>query len=809
MKTLWQDVRYGARMLWKSKGFTLVAVAAVALGVSATATVFSSVNALLLRPFSFSTTDRAVMVWERIVDEPKGRGSVAPGNFADWREQAASFEELAAFTQQPFNLSEGDLPERLNGARVTPNLFRVLDSRAEVGRTFTPEEAEPGRDGVVLIKRSLWERRFGSDPSIVGKTVRLDGRPRTVVGVMPQDFNFPVNGGELWVPMVFEPKDLTNRGNRYLQVVGLLKPGATLARAGEEVAAVAERSQRLYPDTNAGRTAYAETLVESYTRGPRPYLVVLLGAVGFVLLIVCANVANLLLVRSASRQRELAVRAALGASRARLVRQLLTESLLLSLVGGALGLLISVWGIDLLSKGLPPTFTRYIPGWKNMTVNQPVLLFSLGVSLLTGLVFGTFPALQATRQNLSESLKEGGGNKGATSSRTRARSVLIVVELALSLVLVAGAGLMVRSFIEMLRADLGVRPDGVLTMEMSLPRAAYPEPSQRQEFYERLVERTKALPGVREAGVINFIPMSRSGSSSSYFRVEGEAPPPKGRAPYATYNVITPGYFEAAGTQLLRGRNFTEADDAKARKVILVNDALARRYFPDGDAVGRALVVSEEEGPWEIVGVAADVKDEDMEERQGYAFYRPLRQSSWGSMGLLVRAESGDATALAPAVRGEVRALDPELPVYEVRTLRDIVDEALSAKRLAAAMMAVFALGALVLAGVGLYSVMSYTVAQRTHEIGIRMALGARGRDVLRLVLRQGVRLVFVGLVIGLAGSYALTRFMSSVLYGVTATDPYVFVGVALLLALVALAACYFPARRATRVDPMIALRYE
>jgi len=808
MKTLWQDVRYGARMLWKSKGFTLVAVAAVALGVGANTTIFSCVNALLLEPFAFTTTDRAVMVWERIIEEPKGRGSVAPGTYADWREQSASFEELAAFTPSPFNMSEGEQPERLNGARVTPNLFRVLDARAEQGRTFTPEEAEPGRDGVVLIKRSLWERRFASDPSIVGKSIRLDGRPRTIVGVMPQEFDFPVNGGELWVPLAFEPKDRENRGNRYLQVVGLLKPGATVRQAGEEVGAIAERARQLYPDTNSGRTAYAETLVESYTRGPRPYLIVLLAAVGFVLLIACANVANLLLVRSASRQRELAVRAALGASRWRLVRQLITESLLLSLVGGALGLLISVWGIDLLSKGLPPTFTRFIPGWKNMTVNQPVLLFSLGLSLLTGLVFGTFPAIQATRQNLSESLKEGGGNKGGTA-RSRARSVLVVFELAMSLVLVASAGLMVRSFVEMLRADLGLRPDGVLTMEMSLPRSAYPEQAQRQEFYERLVERTKALPGVRAAAVINFIPMSRSGSSSSYFRVEGEAPPAKGRAPYATYNVVTPGYFEAAGTQLLRGRNFTEADDSKARKVIIVNDALARRYFPAGDAVGRALVVSEDEGPWEIVGVAADVKDEDMEERQDYAFYRPVRQQTWSSMGLLVRAEGGDPTALAPAVRGEVRALDPELPVYEVRTLRDIVDEALSAKRLAAMMMAVFALGALVLAGVGLYSVMSYTVAQRTHEIGIRMALGAQGRDVLRLVLRQGVVLVAVGLGIGLVGSYFMTRIMSSILYGVSATDPYVFGGVALLLAVVALAACYFPARRATRVDPMIALRYE
>ena len=809
--TLWRDLGFAARMLWKNPGFTAVAVLAVALGVGANTTIFSVVNALLLRPFAYETTERVVMVWERGVEQTNNRNSVAPANYMDWRDQTKVFEELAAYGQQYFSLNEGEQPERVPGAAVTPSLFRVLAARAERGRTFTDEEGRPGAEEVVLINHGLWRDRFGADPDIVGKSVRIDNRPRTVVGVMPDDFNFPLNASQVWAPLIFEPKDAQNRGNHYLQVVGLMRPGVTVEQADAEVRGVAERARQLYPDTNGGRTAFAESLTDSFTRGPKPYLMVLLGAVGFVLLIACANVANLLLVRASSRQRELAVRTALGASRWRLVRQLLTESLLLALVGGAAGLLFSVWGVEFIAKGMPPTFTKFIPGWRHMGIDTTVLVFTLGASVLTGVVFGIVPALQATRTNLNESLKEG-GQKGASGGvrRNLMRSILVVAEVALSLMLLVGAGLMVRSFYEMMRADLGLKPDGVLTVQMSLPRAGYPEEAQRRSFYEQLVARVGALPGVASAAAINYVPMDRSGNLSSSFHVEGRPAPPPDRRPYANYNVVTPGYFETAGTRLVGGRGFTEADDERAPKVCIVNETLARRVFPGEEVVGRRLVISEAEGPWEIVGVAADVKNEDMDAEAEWAFYRPLRQDPWHTMALVVRAgEGASAAGLAPAVRGEVKALDAGLPVYNVRQMSDVVEEAVSPKRLTMLLMAFFAVGALLLAAVGLYAVMSYVVAQRRHEIGIRLALGAQGGDILRLVLSQGLVLTSVGLALGLAGALMLTRVMAGILYGVSATDPLVFGGVALVLASAALLACLIPARRATRVDPMIALRYE
>ncbi len=808
MGTLWQDLRFGARMLRRNPGFTAVAVLALALGIGVNTMIFSCVNALLLRPFDFSTSDRLVMVWARNLSAGIQRSSVSPGSFNEWRAQAASFEELVTYNNNYFNLTEGDQPERVTGARVSTNFFKALDVKPERGRTFLPEEAEEGRSAVVIIKHSLWQRRFGGDPALVNKTISVDGKPHTVIGIMPQDFEFPMNGSELWAPIAFSPKEAANHYNRYLQVFGLLKPGATIEQAQGEMAAIAERQQAEHPDTNAGRTAYVETFTDSHARGSRMYLVVMMWAVGFVLLIACANVANLLLVRGASRRKELAIRLALGAGRGRVVRQLITESLLLALLGGALGVLLSVWGVEFVSKGMPPTFTQYIAGWRKLGVDGEVLVFTLLASVVTGVLFGLAPAWQATRVNFNESLKEGTKGSSRGGGGGFLRSALVVVEITLSLVLLAGAGLMVRSFVELLRADLGVTAENVMTLEVSPSRDKYPEPRQRIEFYERLLERTSNLPGVTAAAAVNFIPMDRSGTTSTTFNVVGQPAPPKGQEPYAEYRMVTPRYFEAVGTPLREGRVFNEADNETSTHVVIISETLARRFFPGGRAVGGHLVFSEEDGPLEVVGVAADVKDEDIEEEPELGVYLPYRQDPWWKMGLVVRAK-GDPSSLAPLLREEVRALDRDLPVYNVRTMQTIIDETLSPKRLAMFMFAFFAVCALLLAGVGIYAVMSYAVTQRTHEIGVRLALGAQASDILRLVVGHGVVLTLVGLGLGLAGSFALTRAMSGILYNVSATDPLTFFGISLLLAAVALLACYVPARRATKVDPMVALRYE
>ena len=648
MGTFWQDLRYGARMLRKNPGFTAVAVMALAIGIGANTVIFSCVNALLLRPFDFSTTDRLVMVWTQNLAVGAVRNSVSPGNFMGWREQSSVFEELVTYNQQHYNLTEGDQPERVSGARVTPNFFKALDARAERGRVFLPEEGEEGRNLVVLVKHSLWQRRFGSDPALVGKTISLDGKPHTVVGIMPQDFEFPMNGSELWAPFAFTPKEAANRSNNYLQVFGLLKPGVTPAQAQAEMKTIAERQQQQYPETNTGRTVFVETLTDSFSRGSRMYLIIMMWAVGFVLLIACANVANLLLVRGASRRKELAIRLALGAGRWRVICQLLTESVLLALLGGALGVFLSVWGIEFTSKGIPPTFTQYIPGWGKLGLDAEVLGFTLLASLVTGLVFGLAPALQVTRVNFNESLKEGGKGSGGGGSRNRLRSVLVVTEVALSLVLLIGAGLMIRSFVELLRAVLGIRADNVLTLELTPSRDKYPEPQQRIEFYEQLLRRVGALPGVSAAAAVNFVPMDRGFSTSSNFKVVGQPDPPKGQEPYAEYRMVSPRYFEAIGTPLRQGRVFNEGDDEKSTRVVIVGESLARRFFPGGSAVGNHIVISDEDGPLEIVGVAADVKDEDIEEEAELGLYLPYRQDPWWRMALVIRT-AADAEGLAPA----------------------------------------------------------------------------------------------------------------------------------------------------------------
>ena len=806
MDTLIQDLRYAIRMLLKSPGFTLVAVITMGLGIGANTTIFSSFNAVVFNPFSFPNQDRLVMLWERNLEVGIVRGSVSPGNFADWREQNQSCEQLAAISQNYFDLTEGDQPERFAGYMVSANFFDILGVKAAYGRAFRPEEEQPGQNQVVVLKYSLWQNRFGGDESVIDKTVFINGKPFTVIGVMPQGFNFPFNGGEMWSPLAFDPKDRINRANHFLQVLGMLKPGVTIEQAAQDLNAIAARAAQQHPDTNSGRSAHVVSMTKDAVRGASMYSPILMASVGFVLLIACANVANLLLVRASSRQKEIAIRLAMGAGRIRLIRQLLTESLLLALLGGVVGLLLSVWGIDGLSKAIPQGFSKFIPGWQNLGLDKTALAFTVIVSVVTGLIFGLVPALQATKTNFNEALKEGGKGSSGKGSRNRARSALVVLEIASSLVLLIGAGLMVRSFVELLRSDYGINPTNVLTMQVSLPNEKYSPYQQRINFYEDLLGRISALPGVSKAGAVGNLPMGGSNNSRNILSV-GQTVYSKDKQPLTNFNSATPEYFEAVGTPLRKGRVFTEADRADAPRVALVNEAFVSRFIRQQEPIGQQFKIDEGK-PFEIVGVVANVMNDDFDNIAEPGMFVPYAQEPWRSVVLVIRA-SADPTQLASAVRSEVSAIDKTPPVFNIKTLEQAIDERLSPKRLATFLIGLFAILALVLAAVGIYAVMSYAVSQRSHEIGIRMALGAQPRDIFKLVVGQGLMMTMIGLMIGLALAFVMTRAMAKILYGVTASDPVTFMGVSLLLASVALLACYIPARRATRVDPMIVLRYE
>jgi len=806
METILKDLRYGLRMMLRNPGFSAVALLGITLGIGANTTTFSALDATLFHPFNFPSEPRLVMLWERGLEQGFRRGSVSPANALDWKEQNQTLEQIVIVNQRYFDLTENDEPERFFGYLVSTSFFDTLGARALYGRTFVADEGNPGKEQVIVLKHSLWQRRFASDPNIVNQTIRINGKSYTVIGVMPADFNFPFNGGELWAPLVFDPKDSTNRGNHYLQVIGLLKPGATIRQAGEDLGAIAARAAKQFPETNAGRGVNVISLTEDATRGSRMYAPVMLGAIGFVLLIACANVANLLLVRGNSRQREIAIRMAMGASRGRLVRQLLTESLLLSFAGGLFGLLLSVWGLKSLSRAIPEDFSKFIPGWNHLTLNQTTLIFTVAVSVVTGLLFGLAPALQSTRVSFSETLKDGGKGSSGKASRNRARSVLVVAEIALSLVLLIGAGLMIRSFVGMLNSDFGINPTNVLTMDVSLPGQKYDAVGPRNDFYNQLLSRVGTLPGVTRVGGIGYLPMSGFNSSHAFEKI-GPKVYQQGDQPHVLSAPVTPGYLEAIGTRLVKGRDINDQDRSDAPLVALVNETFVKQFLSGLDPIGEQF--KQVGGPAvSIVGVTADVMNSDFEDRRDPQIYVPYRQETSRSMSLVIRSDSEPAR-LTSAIRAEVSQLDKTLPVYNVKAMEKVIDEQVSPKRLATAMMAIFAMLALALAGVGIYAVMSYSVSQRTHEIGIRRALGAQPADIFKLIFRQGLMLTSLGIGIGLAGAFAMTRAMSQLLYGVTTTDPVTYVGISLLFGLVATLACYVPTRKAIRVDPMIALRYE
>lgn len=804
MATLWQDIRYGFRTLLKKPGFAAITVLTLALGIGVNSAIFSVVNAVLLRPLPLAEADRLVYAEGLdFRDNTKG-GSISPPDFLDYREQAHAFERFAAFQPLSFTLTGEGEPERVTSARVSAGFFETLGVQPVAGgRTFLADEEQSGRNGVVVISHGLWQSRFGGDPKLVGKILALNGQNATIIGIMPPDFQFP-RDAQLWTPIAFKTPQMSQRRTHFLTAVGRLKNGVTADQAQAEVNNIAHGLEKQYPESNThfglGLTLLPERLVGQL----RLTLLVLLGAVGLVLLIACANVANLSLARGVSRHREIAIRSALGASRVRVVRQLLTESVLLSLVGGGLGLLLAVWSVDLLVAFSPENLPRI----KEVTIDWRVVLFTLFVSLLTGIIFGLFPALSTSKSNLTETLKEGSrGTMGAKGQRLRA--LLVVSEVALSLMLLVGAGLLMKSFLRLTHVDPGFTTTNVLTMQLSLARAKYPEPQQTAAFFQTLVSRIEALPGVESAGTVTELPLSGQ-ENDTFFTIEGKPPVAFGSLENdANIRIVSPNYFRAIGIPLLKGRAFTERDSANAPNAIIVSDSFARRFLPNEDPIGKRLTIDFGK-PWtgEIAGVVGNIHHSSLDQEPTGEMYVNHAQTPSPMTNIVVRA-AGDPTKLTAAIRNEVQSLDKDLPIYNIKTMEQRISESAAQPRFRTLLLGLFACIALLLASVGIYGVISYSVTQRTHEIGIRLALGAQASDVLRLVVRQGMGLALIGIVIGLVAAFAVTRVMASLLYGVTATDPVTFVGVSALLAGVALVACLVPARRATRVDPMIALRHE
>ncbi|HZS04396.1 MAG TPA: ABC transporter permease [Blastocatellia bacterium] len=805
MHTVWHDLRYGLRVLFKKPGFTVVAVVALALGIGANTAIFSVVNAVLLRPLPYPNPEQLAWVWVDNRREGIREDITSYPNFEDWRKQNQVFQGLAGVRTQRFNLTGNGDPEEVRGASVSANFFELMGVSQMTGHGFTTEDEQEGHDQVVVLGHGLWQRRFGGDPGVVGGTISLNGRSMTVVGIMPRGFQFP-DKVELWRPLAPNNDLRQARGAFWLPVIGRLKPGVTRAQAQAEMGVIGDRLEQQYPGANQGYGINVVTMQEQMVGRIRLALLVLLGAVAFVLLIACANVANLLLVRAASRQREIAIRAALGASRWRVVRQLLTESVLLAVAGGVIGLVVARWGLDLLVTLGP----RDLPRLESVGLDRTVLFFTLGLSLLTGIVFGLVPALQSSRLGLNEVLKEGGRSETGGAGGGRVRGLLVATEIALSLVLLIGAGLLLRSAWRLEQVNPGFSPDHLLKVRLSLPPSKYREGTNVAAFYQQLIERLGALPGVQAVGATSSVMMNRVHASAT-FSIEGRPLPPQGQRPELPLDSVSPGYFEALGIPIVKGRAFTEQDKRDGLQVVIVNETMARRFWPGEDPVGKRFTFGDP-GPnaqWlTVVGVVRDTKRQGLDTEVRMESFLPHAQDPVRAMEVVVRT-ADNPLAMTRTVREAVWAMDRDLPLSEIQTVEQLFGERVAPRRFNLLLFGLFAGVALVLAVVGIYGVMSYAVAQRTHEIGIRMALGAQRGDVVKLVISQGMRMVVTGVVVGLAGAFALTRLMAGLLFGVSAADPLTFALIAVLLLLVALVACYLPARRATRVDPLVALRYE
>ena len=806
MESLRSDIRYAVRNLLRRPAFTIIAVVTLALGIGANTAIFSAINALLLKPLPFPELDRVVAIWDELPSRGVMHNEVTVANYLDWQSQNQSFEQLALYRWWSANITALDPPERIQGFLVTANFFDAMGIKPIMGRNFNAEENQPGKDAVAVITHSLWQRRFGGDPNILNKTITTNSVVRTIIGVMPERFNFP-KGAEVYAPLAMTPELMKSRQNHSYYVIGRLKPGVSIESSQADINNITARLEQQYPETNTGWRATVFPIVADTVRTYDTALWVMMGAVGFVLLIACANVANLMLARASGRQKEIALRTALGASRWRIVRQLLTESVIVALAGGALGILIGFGGIDALRAANPADAAKYAPGWYQLGINLPVLLFTVALSLVSGIVFGLAPALQASKPNLNSSLKEGGRQTSGGSHRLR--SSLVVVEVALSLMLLVGAGLLARSFLSLLQTNPGFNSENVITMNLVLPSAKYKEQPQRAAFYTDLVQRVKAYPGVESAAVVNYLPLGGSNSSDAYI-VEGVPEATSGDEFIGRYRVSTPDYFSTMNIGLVKGRTFTDQDNAGAPRVAIVNETMAQKHWPNQDVIGKRIRFYGplERNPWmEIVGVVKDVRHElNLEVTPEY--YLPHAQDPWSAMVLVART-SVDPASLAAGIRQQVWAIDKDQPVFDVKTMEEVKSLSVALYSFSSVMLAIFAGIALLLASVGIYGVMAFAVTQRTQEIGIRMALGARAFDVLKLVVKHGMGLAVLGIVIGLAGSWALTRFMENLLVGVEATDLLTFSVVSAFLLLAAFIACYLPARRATKVDPLEALRYE
>lgn len=807
MHTLWQDLRFAVRMLAKNWSVTAIIIVVLALGIGANTAIFSVVNAALLRPLPYADPDKLVRLSEDSPQVPQM--SISYPNFLDWREQNKVFSGIAAMQFRSLNLTGKDEPERLAGRAVSAELFDVLGVQPAFGRSFAPEEDRPGANRVCIISNGLWQRRFGSDPALVGRQITLSGASYTVIGVLPASYAYGTPT-DVFVPIGLRADEMKERGSHPgIYAVARLKPGVTVETARAELIAMAQRIGAQYG--MQGNSATLTPLSEVFVGDIRTTLLILLGAVGFVLAIACANVANLLLARAATRHKEMAIRTALGARRLRIVRQLLTESLLLAIVGGTIGVLLALWGIDLLRSASADS----LPSTAVIKLDSSVLLFTLLVSLVTGIVFGLAPALAAAKTDLHDTLKEGGRSSTAGGRRSWLRSTLVVTEVALSLVLLIGAGLLIKSFVRILNTDPGFKPENLLTMQLSL-NAKKGDGTKVLNFFNDLNTRIAGLPGVESAAFSNGMPLGQTADTS--FAIVGRPKPEPGKQPQTMMYTTSPEYLQAMGIRLVKGRFFTAQDTQGSPHVAVIDEAFARQQFPDQEALGQRIAGDGKDNPdAEIVGIVAHVKHFglDAPERIQPQLYLPFNQASDDSFSflasranLIIRTTT-DPLNLTAAVRRQVQELDPNQPVYNVSTMEQTLDQSLVTQRLSMTLLTFLACLALILAVVGIYGVMSYTVTQRSHEIGIRMAIGAQPRDVFKMVIGRGMMLALIGVAFGLVGAFGLSRFMTTMLYGVEPTDPVTFVSIALMLTGVALVACYVPGRRATKVDPLEAIRYE